>query len=149
MCSIYVLPDVYFIHPLSRTRDGFWLFHGPTSRVERTSDAAALGQAVLDMLRESRTETPAPTDTKSFSASCAQILKQSGVKSFLHLQRNAHMIQVEGNHSHIVMTPQRNGGSSGPSRGYHPILDKATRLPNTATENDVGRCVVAAIAHCT
>jgi hypothetical protein len=101
------------------------------------------------MLSESRTEVPAPTDTKSFSAACSQILKQAGVKSFLNLQRSAHLVEAAMDRSHIVMTPQRNGGSSGPSRGYHPILHMAARLPNTANASDVGQCVVATIAHCT
>src|SRR5262245_37217861 len=135
LVGVFARATDFLVEPNCLTTTGLWLSAGPVQRLPRTSPPAELGAAVRVALKESRRGVPHPTDWKKF---VPPVLEVAGVRSWAALQRSAAKCDIEAGPDGLKVVPSRNGGTRGDDRGYHSLGDLAVKIPDSATDEDLG-----------
>jgi hypothetical protein len=104
-----------------------------------------LGEALQKALAAAGEGVPHPTDWKAHLQPLLQCVK---IRSWNALQKSAKMCDVEALTGELRITPSRNGGTSGPDKGYHPITDQIIVLPLGCSDEELGAAVVRALTYC-
>jgi hypothetical protein len=145
LVGVFARAADFLVEPNFEATTGIWLSAGPVQRLPRSAPPAELGAAVRVALQESRQGVPHPTDWKKF---VPPVIEVAGVRSWAALQRSAAKCHIEAGTDGVKVVPLRNGGTRGDDRGYHSLGDLAVKLPATATDEELGAAVLAALAAC-
>jgi hypothetical protein len=94
-----------FLHPYSRTTDGFWIFSTPVL-IAGESDENIGGQ-LLTVLSESTENVPHPTTWKGLTN---PLLRAAGIRSFDTFARSAKCVDISCDEGSVTLTPTKNGG---------------------------------------
>jgi hypothetical protein len=150
LATVYLREGRMLVQASDRTDSrhaGFWVATPPVVSLDAAAGAATVGQAVLDALARSRVEAPVPDRGVDLEA---PLRNAAGVRSRRALMMGTRACWVNREEGEIRIDPLRNGGASGPERGFSPLpLSERCTLEATATAETVGRAVIAALERAT
>jgi hypothetical protein len=145
LASVYARDRDYIVQPSSWTTTGLRIGTEPIDVLPHDVASSDLGAALQKALSAAKEGVAHPTDWK---AQLEPLLQCAKIRSWNALQKSAKMCQVEALDRELRITPSRNGGASGPDKGYHPIAEYASVLPLYCSEEDLGNAVLNALALC-
>jgi hypothetical protein len=145
LASVYARDHDYIIQPSSWTITGLRIGSEPTEILDHDVAAASLGAALRRAQSAAKEGVEHPTDWK---AHLLPLLQSAKIRSWNALQKSAKYCQVEALNHELRITPFRNGGTSGPDKGYHPIADHASTLPLHCSDKELGTAVISALSFC-
>jgi hypothetical protein len=140
--NVLKLPTRLVVHPMNRTTAGVWVFAEPCTSLEPASSPEAVGAAVLSALACSVSDAEHPTDWAEFGK---RRLSAFGVTSEakLHAGRLVHVEAVGGQ---LTVAPTRNGGATGPTKGFSNLSEKSILVHDDPLPT--GLAVIRAISEC-
>ncbi|MFL5327842.1 MAG: contact-dependent growth inhibition system immunity protein [Gemmataceae bacterium] len=145
LASVYARDRDYIIQPSSWTTTGLRIGTDPIEVLPGDADSTKLGAALRKALTAAQEGVTNPTDWK---AHLEPFLQSAEIRSWNVLQKSAKMCDVEAMDGELRITPSRNGGTSGPDKGYHPIADQAVVLPQDCSAEELGAVVLRALSLC-
>lgn len=145
LIQAYGFPEGTAVNVMDQTVEGLHVGSPLVHWCESGSGPETLGLAVILALGEHRSQLPHVTDWKGL---LAPLLKCCGVRSWAALQRRAHCVSIERRNDAWVVSPSRNGGASGPDRGYHSIEGADLRLDAAVGATELGVAVIEAFRRC-
>jgi hypothetical protein len=145
---LYVFPDFVVLIPVNTSVDGVGLEADPIARLGTLEASAETGAALRNALGHSRRGVPHPTDWKLVASEVRARNRAAGIKSAKHLHESAKLVVVRETDLAFEVTPCRNGGSTGPDRGYHDLTDATLTLDRIASDEELGRAIARAAAIC-
>ena len=136
--------DVIYVQSYSGS-GGLYIANGWIRTLAVDVDDTVLGQAVFEALHNSGDSIKAAAEGRE--RALAALLKAAGVRSYRKFVRGTRTVGVgvRPHSSSITFLPYRNGGPTGPGRGFHPIQDLEFSIPENSTEADVGAATRAAL----
>lgn len=143
LVNLYGLSDALIIETNDRTAAGY---HVGTERVCRLSAAAPddeLGSRVLDALKDAREGVPALRSKVPAGQRTRALVEAAGRRSYAAVIRDAVLVHVEREGERLRFTPTRNGGPTGPDRGFHRLDGEA--LSSSSEPSTMGRTARAAL----
>lgn len=117
----------------------------PALCVDSSVGDEALGSAVRKVLAGSRDGVAEPDDHR---AAMREVLAALGVTSWGALEGTAQLCAVHQTLDRLRLVPTRNGGRTGPGRGFHELDAAAVLLPAATSDEELGRALRATFALC-
>jgi hypothetical protein len=145
LASVYARSADYIVQPSSWTTTGLRVGTEPINVLPCDAGVADLGEALQKALSAAKEGIVHPTDWK---AQLEPLLQCAKLRSWNALQKSAKMCEVELTDHGLRITPSRNGGTSGPDKGYHPIADQSVVLPLECSTEELGAAVFRGLALC-
>jgi hypothetical protein len=142
--AIHQLKDRLFIHPWQMTDMGLGIASEPYVALPLEADAAGLGNAALEALKQSGRTVRHPSDWK---AQAAPRLKVAGVKSEKAFQTHACYVSIETDGSQLLVEPWRNGGTTGDKKGFIPLPNLKVAVEANIAAVDLGELIRKALRH--
>jgi hypothetical protein len=128
-----------FLHPYSRTTQGFWVFSLPVVAADESDKD--IGSKLLTTLSNSAESVPHPATWKGLTD---PLLKAAGVRSFDSFTKFASGVDITRDEDGAVtLMPTKNGG---PRNAFLHLDDKLIR--SSAAEEDLEIALKAAFAAC-
>ena len=145
LVSVYARDRDYIVQPHSWTTTGLRIGTEPINVLPGNTSAADLCEALQKALAAAKEGVAHPTDWK---AQLEPLLQCAKIRSWNALQKSAKLCQVEAVDCGFRISPSRNGGTSGPDKGYHPIADQAVVLSLGSSPEDLGVAVLRILTRC-
>lgn len=139
--------DRIVVSSYSRTVDGVNVLNGWFKTLPADVDSSTLGTAVREAL--DRTGDKHPHAGREHREAMSRALwSQMGVRSYSAYLRGARgvAVTVADPGKVITVTPLRNGGTSGPEKGFTYNVDAEVTIPSSSTDEELGRTVMEAFA---
>ena len=130
------------LHCERRASAGFGVACPPVYRLLPSSSPAEVGATLRLALSAYVGGQPDPPDWKQFRA---VFLKATGFRSWSKLEGNARSCWITEDEDQIKFTPLKNGGRSGPERGFQPIGAADVIVASSSADHDVGRALLLAL----
>jgi hypothetical protein len=143
--EVYQLRDRLLIHPWQQTRDGLHFASEPYISLPLDVDDRTLGNSVLEALSISGRTVAHPASWKEMQA---VRLKAAGVKSERTFQSGARSVHVERERDSFRIEPTRNGGTRGDSKGFTPLPERSSSIPQSSSPEGLGAAVRAGFQSC-
>jgi|SRR3954470_13456944 hypothetical protein len=143
--AVYRLSDRFLLHPLQRTTAGVWLASDPYANLPLDVASESLGSAALEALSLSGRTVPHPTSWEGLST---PRLKAAGVKSEKTFQTEALMVDLCRDDTGIQITPTRNGGAVGDSKGFDSLPEFKTSRPLNTDAASLGEAIRSSFTRC-
>lgn len=143
--SIYKLPSRFIVCPVSTTTSGIGITSEPYIVLPTPVSAVELGKAINQALDSSHDGVSHPLSWKGLAA---PRLVAAGVKSEATFQKQASLVSLIANGKTVTFTPHRNGGATGPDKGFSPIDECAVRV-DAKTQEIWGETAFQVFEHCT
>jgi hypothetical protein len=142
--SVYRTADRYVVAP-EVGGGGHWVVGGSAAALPRPSSPQELGRLVLDALRQSLAQSP-PEGERNLMR---PVLRAAKLRSYRRLLEQSALCSVLEDGTDLVLTPTRNGGSTGPDRGFVPLAEEATKCPRQNQDIAlVGHAVLETLERC-
>jgi hypothetical protein len=140
--AAYLRADKIYLHPDSRTTEGFWIACEPV--VVTSENDKSLGQQVLQILAKSTEDVPHPESlaTSDTWSVMKTLIKAAGVRSYEAFADSTQCVSVKLGAAGVVFTPTRNGG---PRKRF---LYLKTKLSCAPVEAEVASTLMAAFDAC-
>lgn len=142
LVNLYGLGDALVVETTDRTVAGY---HVATDRVSRLSAAvpdAELGERILAALNRARDGVPASRPNVPARQRTKALVDAAGRRSYAAVVRDAVLVHVEREGERLRFTPTRNGGPTGPDRGFHRLHEE---LSSPSEPGEIGRTARAAL----
>ena len=123
--SIYKLPSQFIVCPVSTTTLGIGITSEPFIVLPTPVSADELGKAINQALDSSHDGVAHPLCWKGLAA---PRLAAAGVKSEATFQKQASLVSLIANGKTATFTPHRNGGATGPDKGFSPLDECAVQV---------------------
>ena len=133
-----------FIHPVGTTVDGIGIDMPPVHRLDAAADPSDAGRALRESLAASTTRIP-PRFWREQREITKEFLKAAHVRSWRQLQTGAVACWIAERDGVIVLTPLRNGGTRGDSKGFQPFGASDVTVAASATDAELGAAVIEAL----
>lgn len=143
--SIYKLPSRFIVCPVSTTTSGMGITSEPFIVLPMPVSAVELGKAINQAFDNFHDGIAHPLSWKGF---VAPRLAAAGVRSEASFQKQAALISVVADGKTVTYTPHRNGGASGPDKGFSPIDECAVRV-DPKTHEVLGDTALQVFGRCT
>jgi hypothetical protein len=143
--SIYKLRSRFIVCPVNTTTSGIGITSEPYIVLPETVSAFDLGEAINRVLDSSHDGVSQPSDWRELAA---PRLAAAGVKSESAFQKQTLLVSLIANGKTVSFTPQRNGGATGPDKGFAPIDECAVRI-DAKTQEVLGETAFNVFGHCT
>jgi len=140
--TAYKKTDGLYLHSSSQTTDGVWIASHPFRKLEANSTAAAMGEAVIQVIEASTSPVEHPT---SWGDLFTPMLELAGAKSWRAFKKDAKCCGLEMEGEQLRITPQR---SLGPNQGFEPILQETVEIPFAASPDQIGAALERAFLTC-
>ena len=140
--TAYRRKDGWYFHSDSLTTDGVWLATQPFLKLAPEASPSSIGETVLRVLQASQPSVPHPKDWKAVDY---PIPEMAGVKSWGTFMKGSMRLCLDAADGVLVVTPTKN---LGPKEGHLPYGDRAIRLPDNSTPDEIGGATQKAIALC-
>jgi hypothetical protein len=126
-----------------RTTVGFYIDTDRVTEAPVDIDPDVLGGLLLAALAASRDNVPVHDRNAPLRERVGPMLKASGYRSYRSFVRDALSVGVERTGDAVTFTPTRNGGPTGPQRGFEYLPGDAVSC--SVLPADVGRMALAAL----
>ena len=143
---VYFRTHDIVVHSQHRTTVGLLIAGLPVFRVLREDVPKDLVRAVRDALAASATGVAHPTDWESVTA---PLLHAARVRSsYSAFARGARLCAIEDLPAGISIVPTRNGGVTGPDRGFQELTDAEIQTGLSAADDTLLEALLRADALC-
>jgi len=142
LVNLYRLGDALVVETTDRTVAGY---HVSTDRVTRVAAAVPdgeLGERILDALSRAREGVPASRPSVPARLRTRALVEAARRRSYAAVVRDAVLVHVEREGERLRFTPTRNGGPTGPDRGFHRLHEE---LSSPSEPDEIGRTARAAL----
>jgi hypothetical protein len=129
--SVFKLPSRFIVCPVSTTTAGVGIDSEPYIVLPASVSAVELGEAINQALNSSHDDIAHPLSWKGLAA---PRLAAAGVKSEAAFQKQASLVSLITDGKIVTITPHRNGGATGPDRGFSPIDECEVQVGTKAPE---------------
>lgn len=143
--SVYKLPSRFIVCPVSTTTSGIGIDSEPYIVLLASASAVELGEAINQALDSSHDGISHPLSWKGLAA---PRLAAAGVRSETAFQKQASLVSITTDESTVTLTPHRNGGATGPDKGFSPIDECAVQVDAMAPKVR-GEATFHVFEHCT
>jgi hypothetical protein len=143
--AVYVLKDRVLFHPWQKTTVGLGICSEPYVSEPLDANDRRLGEVLLGTLDASGLTVPHP---KSWKGITRPRLEAAGVKSEKAFQTGTLSVTVNWHDDTLCFAPTRNGGASGPEKGFHPLSESSVFVAANAGAEAIGATVRSAIELC-
>jgi hypothetical protein len=143
--AIYLRGGRLIICPIYKTSSGGGGLEGEPVVVVDVEEVSAIGANLITALARSKKilgDSDAQEQRKRRS-----VVRAAGLRSYKQFVLGARYISVGERDGKFVLQPTKNGGSTGPIRGFH-FLPERNRLVTTEDPEELGRAVLAAFEDC-
>jgi hypothetical protein len=142
--SIYRFSNHLVVCPLSATTAGMRVAVKPFQVLPSSVSPIDLGEAVRHALTDSRKDLPQPTDWKAFAL---PRLAAAGVKTEAAFQKKSQLVSAEFNGTVLKITPYRNGGAAGATKGFEAAVEHEAIVSEMSPET-IGNAAFLAFEFC-
>lgn len=118
-----------------------WVASEPFLPLPLDADASAVGDAVLSALTASSDAISHPTDWRAMAM---PRLAAAGVRSERSFQLGTALVTVTRSKSGYWLEPHHNGGTSGDSKGFHPMPELGHSISLSCNIQSLGAAVLDA-----
>ncbi len=132
------------VHPVAVTRAGIGVSIAPVHRFNAHSDGADIGAALRSSL-EHGVSVAVPEGWKEHADLGRAFLRAAHLRSWKQLQTGSVSCWVRSDGSQIELTPLRNGGTSGPEKGFQPFGAAPIALAADASDAELGTALLEAL----
>jgi hypothetical protein len=110
---------------------------------------ALVGSAILEALLAFQPSVPVP-DYRSpeWKAHQLALFRAAGVKSARQFESGSKAVLIETARKNLHFTPSRNGGSTGPNKGHHFLLERMVETPLGIDPEALGLTLAEVWARC-
>jgi len=149
MAAAYRWPAQIVVHPQSQTTAGFWIDDRPIMSLPLTGTGHDLGLAALQALSCSRSKVPVPNyKGADWTALQREVWGAAGQRSFRRFMANAYYVGLRLSDGVLTLQPTRNGGATGPDRGFRPLLEATLKMTAPADPKTLGDALSTAWSRC-
>lgn len=141
---IYKLPSRLVVCPVSTTTSGIGIASEPYIVLPTPASAVELGASINQALASSFAGVEHPSSWKGLAT---PRLAAAGVRSEATFQKQASLVSVNADGNTATFTPHRNGGATGPDKGYSPIDECAVHV-DPKTQEAWGAAAFKVFEHC-
>lgn len=141
-CNIWQHSNLLVLSASHRSVAGFYFAAEPVRCLPAAAAQEEVGAAMRHCLAEGKTNVPVPSDWKVYHSA---FLKAAGFRSWKALEGSAKSCEVSIGTSDFQLLPLKNGGSSGPHKGFQPFGATPVLLPLTASDRELGRGLLEAL----
>lgn len=142
-CGVYQHPDVLLLHGERRAEAGFTVASAPVRRLSPDATESEIGSALRSVLAAYVADEPDPPDLKQHRDA---FLKATGFRSWKELEGSAKSCWISEEDGTVTLTPLKNGGRSGPSKGFQPFGAADVVVPSASSDHETGRALLKALA---
>ncbi|HCU54553.1 MAG TPA: hypothetical protein DIC36_09860 [Gammaproteobacteria bacterium] len=143
--GIYLTDSKFVIHSIHYTDRWIGVVGSPIHVLASDSSTEALGQSLREMLASTRYGLADQEEARELRK---VFLKEAGFKSWKALQQDARYCQINENGKHLQLIPSRNGGWSGPDRGFRWLEDAKVTVAVSVTDAGLGRALLETMQRC-
>src|SRR5262245_57849166 len=143
--AIYVLKDRVLLHPWQKTTVGLGISSEPYTTLPADASNLRLGEALLAVLSASGQTVPHP---QSWESVAKPRLDAAGDKSEKAFHSNTKSVTVDWQDDSLHFEPTRNGGASGPDKGFHPLSNSRVTVAAGMGAEAIGSAVKSALRGC-
>jgi len=143
LVNLYGLGDALVVETNDRTVAGYHVSSDRVSRLSAAVPDGVLGERILDALSRAREGVPASRPDVPARQRTKALVKAAGRRSYAAVIRDAVLVHVERDGERLRFTPTRNGGPTGPDRGFHRSHEE---LSSPIEPDEIGRTARAALA---
>lgn len=129
--SIYKLTSRFIVCSVSTTTSGIGITSEPYIVLPMPVSAVELGAAINQALASSLNGVDHPASWKGLAT---PRLTAAGVKTEATFQKQAALVSLVAGGLAVTFTPHRNGGATGPDKGFSPIDECAVRVASKTQE---------------
>ncbi len=106
--TVYLRRRQFYVHSVSQTTQGVWIFTSPCTKLDLKCPDTRLGEAIMSALSGSRDGVPHPV---KWGHLIDPLLQQAGVKSWATFAAGASCVEIEDDGSRISIIPSKNLGA--------------------------------------
>lgn len=143
---MYLHREVLIIHAERLAASGFKVATIPVFRLTPSALPEEVGATLRKALAGFQQGTPDPLDWKDIREG---FLKATGLKSWKSLEgsptRSCWVSEEDGK---INFTPLKNGGNSGPKKGFKPFGREVLNVSSDDTDRELGAVLLGALKEC-
>src|SRR5260221_5844462 len=135
----YWWPEKILVHALARTGAGFYINAEPWMTLPSNVNHAILGSAIREALLAFQPNVPIP-DYRSLAWRALRLarVRAVGVRSERQFMSDSKLAGISTLGQNLRLIPTRNGGSTGPDRGYRDLPDGIIEVPLTIDTEGLG-----------
>jgi hypothetical protein len=134
--------DGFYFGSSSQTTVGVWIGSPPELKLEVNATAAAIGDAVIQVIHASKSPVPHPSNWDDLPN---PMLDLAGVKSWRAFEKGAKCCSLEMENEELRLIPHRR---LGPNRGFEPILNATVEVSSHSTPEQIGAAIATAFLAC-
>lgn len=150
MAQAFKWPERILVHPVAKTDAGFSIWIGPWWTLRGDASPASIGEAVRKALSDAPASVPQPNWQSSEWKSLTKARHMAaGVKSERGFVVGSKLVAIEHVNHAIRITPTRNGGTSGPDKGFHELLSARIGVREDADSATLGSRIMEGWARST
>ena len=140
----YLIGNDIVIHPVAFTEDGLGVDVPPVHRFPQHADPNVIGAALRSALFTPPSVVP-PRGWKERRPLDKQFLKAARVSSWRQLQLNSVSCWIFVDDDAVKLTPLRNGGTRGDSKGFQPFGAPDIRVDASDSDQALGAALISAL----
>ncbi len=141
----YLRPECLIIQAEARMRAGIRVATTPVWRLPPETSAAEIGAVLRSALSAFRGDEPNLLHGEQ-KVMRAAFLRQAGFRSWRSLENGARSCWIEEHDGILVLTPLRNGGTKGATKGFQPFGVEPLTSPGDVGEQAMGQLLLDAWA---
>ena len=144
LAGAYRIGQDILVHPVAFTQDGLGVNVPPVHRFPAHEDPGAIGAALRGVLFTPPSIVP-PRGWKERAPLGKQFLKAARVASWRQLQLKALSCWITVDGDVVKLTPLRNGGSRGDTKGFQPFGVPDIIVDAAASDEALGAALIEAL----
>ena len=140
----YRTPKFLLLHAEARTTAGVQVASEPVWLIDVEAGDIEIGQALQAALNAFVDGVPHP-DRNEWRDHSARFLKAAGFRSWRSLENKARSCWIRDGSGKVVITPLRNGGRTGDSKGFQPFGVPKIEVAKPVSAGDLGQALRTAL----
>jgi hypothetical protein len=143
--AAYKSKSGFVFESYSKTTVGVWIGSEPIITFNNDTPVKKLGDTIIRVLSESKTDVPHPKDSAEWKAIETPLLKIFNAKSFSSAMKGVMSCGIEEEGGFLSIKPTRNMGAKG---GFVPILGKEINIPSDSDSEAIGNALLTGFELC-
>jgi hypothetical protein len=143
LVNVYRVGDTLIVETNDKTVAGYYVGTDRVTRVPATVTDDELGNRILAALKAALEGVPAAPPNAPSSPRVKALVKAAGRRSYAAVVREAVLVRVQRDGERLRFTPMRNGGPTGPGRGFYEL--DVEPLSSSSVHREIGQTVRAAL----
>lgn len=140
--SAFKLKDGIILVTNAKTEKGLWYLYKPVAVLDSRLPVKDIGLAVFHSLSKAEIGLPEPPAQAELEAVMNSLYQAAGVQSFDELlQQHTRQCSVGRDETGIEITPTRNGGAHGNTKGFQFLIELRIIIEPDASPEQLGQAL--------